>query len=161
MKKKRHSIVIKKINQQDSVPYDLLLLADPSRRMVDEYLEKSEVFVAIEAGETLGVLVLYPLTNDTVEIKNLAVKPECQGQGIGSNLINEAVKHATIKKYKTVFIGTANSSLRQLSLYQKLGFKITGVKHDFFIQHYAEPIFEEGMQARHMIVLSQSLTHPT
>ncbi|MBX2962108.1 MAG: GNAT family N-acetyltransferase [Cyclobacteriaceae bacterium] len=161
MKLERQNLIIKKLDLTNTIPYDLLLLADPSKELVDRYLEKSEVFAAIQADEILGVLALYPLTDDTAEIKNLAVKPECQGQGIGSYLIEEAVRHATIRKLKTVFIGTANSSIRQLSLYQKLGFQVIEVKHDYFIQHYAEPIFENGIQARHMIVLSQDLTHPT
>ncbi len=72
-------------------------------------------------------------------------------------MIKEAVNYAALMKLKTIIIGTANSSIRQLSLYQNLGFKITRVKRDYFIQNYAQPIFENGIQARDMIVLSQNL----
>ncbi|MBX2947460.1 MAG: GNAT family N-acetyltransferase [Cyclobacteriaceae bacterium] len=158
MQQVSQNIIIKKLDQGESIPYDLLLLADPSKKKVDEYLEKSEVFVAMEGNEILGVLTLYPLTEDTVEIKNVAVKFEFQGQGIGSFLIKDAIHRSAIKKLKTILIGTANSSIWQLCLYQKLGFEITDIKRNFFIQNYPEPIFENAIQARHMIVLSLKLT---
>lgn len=37
------------------------------------------------------------------------------------------------------------------------GFEIFDVKYDFFIHHYPEPIFENGIQLRHMIMLRQSI----
>lgn len=154
-----HTIFIKKLSQHDIVPYNLLLLADPSKEMVDKYLEQSEVFAAVKDGKVAGVIVLYPLTHEAVEIKNIAVRPEFQGQGIGSYLIKDAVRRAAAKKLKTVFIATADSSIRQLDLYQKLGFEITEIKRGFFIQHYPEPIYENGIQARHLIVLAHHLIH--
>lgn len=59
--------------------------------------------------------------------------------------------------YKTIEIGTGNSSIGQLVLYQKCGFRITGVDIDFFVRHYQEEIFENGIQCRDMIRLSQDL----
>lgn len=44
------------------------------------------MFSAKIDAETLGVMVVFPLTAETVEIKNIAVKSEFQGKGIGSFL---------------------------------------------------------------------------
>ena len=92
-----------------------------------------------------------------MEIKNLAVRPEYQGRGIGSFMIKWATDLARNKGYSEICIGTANSSIRQLRLYQKLGFEITRIKKNFFLNHYDEVIVENGIQAKHMLVLSKML----
>lgn len=54
-------------------------------------------------------------------------------------------------------IGTGNSSIAPLILCQKCGFRITGIDRDFFIRHYSEEIFENGIQCKDMIRLSKDL----
>jgi len=151
------NLTFTKLPKADPPPYDLLLLADPSKDLVDDYLKQSDVFVARQNGETVGVVVLCPLTAESAEIKNIAVKPELQVQGIGSFLIENVLKVAASSKLRSILIGTANSSIGQLYLYQKLGFEITGIRKDFFTVAYPEPIYENGLQAKHMIMLSMSI----
>lgn len=151
------NLIFKRLDESDQIPYELLLLADPSKGLVDEYVKVSEVYIAIQNEETLGVIVLFPLTTETVEIKNVAVKQEYHGQGIGSFLIENAIKVASLSKQKGICIGTANSSVAQLYLYQKLGFDITEIKRNFFTDNYLEPIYENGIQAKHMLVLTMEL----
>lgn len=146
-----------KLTANEQPPYDLLLLADPSKDLVDDYLKHADVYLAKHEGQTVGVIVLLPLAEDTVEIKNLAVKPNHQGQGIGRYLIENAIDVARQDHRKSICIGTANSSLHQLRLYQSLGFAITGIKRDFFTDNYPEPIYEDGIQAKHMLVLTRAL----
>jgi ribosomal protein S18 acetylase RimI-like enzyme len=154
---KDQNITFTKLGKDDQTPYELLLLADPSKDLVDKYLKQSDTFIARQNEETLGIIVLFPLTEETVEIKNISVKPELQGQGIGSYLIENAIMLAAFKKYKTVIIGTANSSIGQLYLYQKFGFEITEIRKNFFIDNYPEPIYENGLQAKHMLILTRPL----
>jgi len=154
---KNRNITFKQFNKNDQIPYELLLLADPSKDLIDEYLKQSDIFTARENDETIGVIVLFPLTTETVEIKNVAVKPEFQGQGIGRYLIENVVRIASLNRQKQICIGTANSSVGQLYLYQKLGFEITDIKRDFFTDNYAQPIYENGIQAKHMLVLTKQL----
>lgn len=157
MKYKDQRITFEKLGKDDQIPYELLLLADPSKDLINEYLKRSEIYSARQNDETIGVIVMFPLTNETVEIKNVAVKPEFQGQGIGSLLIENAVQVALFNKQKSICIGTANSSVGQLYLYQKLGFEITGIKRHFFTNNYAEPIYENSIQAKHMLMLTRQL----
>jgi aminoglycoside 6'-N-acetyltransferase I len=154
---KNQNITFKRLEKKDELPYELLLLADPSKDLVEVYLKQSDVFTATHNDRTLGVIVLFPLTEEKVEIKNVAVKPEFQRQGIGSYLIENAIQVASFKKQKSICIGTANSSIGQLYLYQKIGFEITEIKKDFFTDNYAEPIYENGIQAKHMLVLTRKL----
>jgi ribosomal protein S18 acetylase RimI-like enzyme len=85
------------------------------------------------------------------------VREAFQGRGIGKKLIQFAMDQAREKNAKTIEIGTGNSSVGQLLLYQKCGFRITGIDRDFFIRHYPEKIYENGIQCRDMIRLSLDL----
>lgn len=149
---------IRRLKEGESPPWDLLLLADPSRDLVSGYLDKGLCYVAVSAnGDATGVLVLVPISNHVIEIMNLAVDESHQGKGLGTILLKHGIQTAAEKGYKKVEIGTGNSSINQLALYQKVGFRIKGIDHDFFIRNYDEPIFENGIQCRDMIKLTMSL----
>ncbi|MFJ8256408.1 GNAT family N-acetyltransferase [Peribacillus asahii] len=148
---------IRKLNIGEKLPMELLLLADPSKDIVEEYINRGECFVAESEQQIIGVYVLLPTRPETVELVNVAVLEEQHGRGIGKQLVIDAIKVAKTKGYRTIEIGTGNSSIGQLALYQKCGFRIIGVDMDFFIKHYPEKIFENGIQCRDMIRLSQDL----
>ncbi|MBA9026662.1 GNAT family N-acetyltransferase [Peribacillus huizhouensis] len=148
---------IRKLNIGEKLPMELLLLADPSKDIVEEYVNRGDCFVAESEQQIVGVYVLLPTRPETVELVNVAVVKEQHGRGMGKQLVMDAIQVAKIKGYKTMEIGTGNSSIEQLALYQKCGFRIIGVDMDFFIKHYPEEIFENGIQCRDMIRLSQDL----
>jgi ribosomal protein S18 acetylase RimI-like enzyme len=148
---------IRKLNKGEEPPMELLLLADPSKVIVEEYVNRGECFVAESEQQIVGVYVLLPTRPETVELVNLSVAYNQQGKGIGKQLVLDAIQTAKSIGYKTIEIGTGNSSIGQLALYQKCGFRIIGVDLDFFIRHYPEEIFENGIQCRDMVRLSQDL----
>jgi len=148
---------IRKLNKDEKLPMELLLLADPSREIIEEYVNRGECFVAVIEQQIIGVYVLLPTRPETVELVNVAVVEEQHGRGIGKQLVMDAIKVVKSKGYKTIEIGTGNSSIGQLALYQKCGFRIIGVDMDFFVKHYPEEIFENGIQCRDMVRLSQDL----
>ncbi len=148
---------IRQIETGEKAPYDLLLLADPSKEVVDRYLQTSYIYVGQIQDALVGAFVLTPVDADKVEIKNIAVLEGRQGQGIGSLLLQNAVIVAKQRGFKSICIGTANASIGQLYLYQKQGFEISEIKKNFFIENYRESIFENGIQCKHMIMLEKSL----
>lgn len=150
-------ISFRALGLNDQVPYELLLLADPSQELVEAYLKHSEIYIAAVSRDILGAVVLTPLSDGTIEIKNVSVQPKFQGQGIGSFLISQAIQICMERKLKSIYIGTANSSVRQLALYQKLGFVVCELRKNYFIENYPEAIFEDGVQARDMVVLVRNL----
>ncbi|MCG8373806.1 MAG: GNAT family N-acetyltransferase [Balneolales bacterium] len=150
-------IEFQKLDKREPIPYSLLLLADPSRKIVDSYINSSDIYTAKIGQQTVGVIVLLTLTDSTIEIKNVAVKFEFQQQGIGSLLIKNAIRIAGSDHQKTLCIGTANSSTRQLYLYQKLGFEISEIRMNYFKKNYTEPIYEQGIQAKHLLVLTMQI----
>lgn len=148
---------IRELEINEEPPLKLLLLADPSREIVEEYIKRGECFIAEKDNQIQGVYVLLPTRPNTGELVNIAVAENQQGRGIGKQLVMNAIQTAKTKGYKTIEVGTGNSSIGQLALYQKCGFRIISVDIDFFIKHYPEEIFENGIQCRDMVRLSLDL----
>lgn len=148
---------IRKWNAEEQPPMELLLLADPSTDLVEEYLGRGSCFLAEQEGEVIGVYVLLPTRPGTIELVNVAVAESHQGQGIGKQLVLHAVETAKALGYQTIEVGTGSTSISQLALYQKCGFRMTGIDRDFFVRHYDEEIYENGMLLRDMVRLAQDL----
>ena len=137
---------------------ELLLLADPSERLVLDYLKRGQCYVMEKDGSVIGEYVLLPTRPDTVEIVNIAVDLHYQGKGIGKQLVIDAIKTSRQQGYHTIEIGTGSSGVVQLALYQKCGFRMISIDRDFFLRHYDEPIMENGIQLRDMVRLAMDLS---
>lgn len=149
---------IKLLKAGEQPPWNLLLLADPSKDLVSQYLNKGMCYVAeSDDKDAVGVVVMVQTSEQTIEIMNLAVDKAHQDKGLGTNLLKHGIRTASEKGYQAIEIGTGNSSINQLALYQKVGFRITGIDQDFFIRNYEAPIFENGIQCRDMVRLSMPL----
>lgn len=148
---------IRKLAPDEHPPMDLLLLADPSQPMVESYINRGQCYVAESDGNVVAVYVLLPTRPETVELVNIAVSESLHGQGLGKRMVMHAIDTARQQGYRTIEIGTGNSGVVQLALYQKCGFRITGVDIDFFTRHYEEEIIENGIPCRDMVRLSQDL----
>lgn len=148
---------IRKLHYHESPPMDLLLMADPSQKLVEGYMKRGECFVMEDDNQIIGVYVLLPTRPETIELVNIAVAENVQGKGVGKALVMDAIEHTKLIGYQTIEVGTGNSSIGQLALYQKCGFRITHIDTDFFIRHYEADIFENGIWCRDMIRLSQDL----
>jgi ribosomal protein S18 acetylase RimI-like enzyme len=154
---RRENMNIREINYGESLPFGLLLEADPSRKMVEEYSNRGECYVAEDLNMIVGVYVLLPTRPKTIELVNISVLESKQGKGIGKKLVLHAIQIAEERGYQTIEVGTGNSSIGQLALYQKCGFRIIGVDRDYFIKHYTEEIYENGIRCKDMIRLSKDL----
>ena len=148
-------INVKKLEADQSVPFELLELADPSRERIKEYLSIGTCYVANIRSQVVGALLLDKVNEETVEIANIAVKENMQGQGIGKKLLQFAESQSRKEGFRKLMIGTGNSSISQLALYQKVGFEIIKIENNFFLENYNEPIFENGIQCKHKIVLEK------
>ncbi|TGK32402.1 GNAT family N-acetyltransferase [Leptospira gomenensis] len=143
--------------EREDYPWDLLLLADPSRTIVEEYCKRGICRIGEFEGRTIAVYVLIRTRPETLELVNVSVAEEFQGKGIGKRLVLDSVEKAKELGAKSVELGTGNSSVNQLALYQKCGFRITGIDADFFTRHYPEPIYENGIRCTDMIRLRLDL----
>lgn len=143
------------ISEVTHYPMELLLLADPEEQAIQAYITRSKCYVKELDGRIVGTYVLLPTRPHTMEIMNIAVEESLQGKGIGQQLLQHAIQTSKELGYTSIEIGTGNSSIAQLYLYQKCGFRIVGIDKDYFTRHYDEPIFENGLPCRDMVRLQQ------
>lgn len=138
------------------VPYDparhleLLLLADPEEAALEAYLSGSLIFEYEQYGEVLGVAALFELADGSLELKNIAVSPRAQRRGVGSALIRSVKKCAGTRR---LIVGTADVSSEALAFYERNGFVRYGKIPNFFVEHYSQPVFDNGRLCRDMILL--------
>lgn len=150
-------IYIQELNDYKKAPMELLLLADPSEKAVKDYLNRGKCYVAYYNEKIVGVYVLIDTRPLTMELVNIAVDENYQNNGIAKTMIKDAVSRCKKEKIKVLEVGTGNSSIQQLQLYQRCGFRITGIDKDFFKIHYNEEIYENKIQCIDMIRLSMNI----
>jgi aminoglycoside 6'-N-acetyltransferase I len=151
------SVEIRKLQSIETVPYELLLLADPSKEHINKYIRSSETYIAWLKKKAIGVYVLHTAGMVAIEIKNIAIDEKFRNKGLVELLLDDATKRAKEKGYEEIEIGTSNASFSQLAIYQKNGFEIAGLKKNYFQKTYKNPIFENEIQCKHMIMLKKIL----
>ena len=122
---------------------ELLLLADEQVEMIEEYLDRGEMFALIKDREVCAVCVLTDEGGGVCELKNIAVKPEFQRRGYGRQLIGFAVEHCR-GRYERLIVGTGESPLT-VPFYENCGFVYTHRVRGFFTENYDHPIYEAGV----------------
>jgi len=130
---------IRLLSKEEAIPYNLLLLADEDLDAINKYIFDCEIYVVEQENKIIAEYALQPIDADLVEIKNIAVLAEFQARGIGKSLLRDAVDRARSRGFRAINVGTGNAATKQLHLYQKEGFKISGVRKNFFVDNYLEP----------------------
>lgn len=123
----------------------LLLLGDEQESLVMGYLERGDLFVLEQGGETLGVCVVTREAPGEYELQNIAVAPAWQRKGLGRTLVKFVWSH--YPELQTLRLGTGDSP-STVGFYQALGFQEIGRERDYFLRAYDHPIFEDGRQLR-------------
>ncbi|MBY6188667.1 GNAT family N-acetyltransferase [Marinobacter hydrocarbonoclasticus] len=138
------------------LPMTLLLEADPNEQAVSAYLKDSYGFSAILQEQTVGVCVVKPDALSGAELMNIAVDPAHQAKGIGHGLLAFVIEQLRAKGFTRLELGTGTFGY-QLTFYQRHGFRVVEVVKDHFVEHYPEPIFEDGIQHQDQLILSLDL----
>ena len=150
------SLLIREISPADA-PMELLLLADPSEDKIRSYLPESKCFVASRGAALVGACVVQPRGMGAHELMCIAVRPDCQKSGCGTALLKWIADFFRRSGARQLEVGTGSFGY-QLAFYQRQGFRVTGIDHDFFVKNYPEPIFENGIRLRDMLRLSLPLS---
>ncbi len=85
-------------------------------------IEDGYVHLAIEGGEILGVIALWP-EDESVYIDTLAVDPSRQKRGVGKLLLDFAESHARALGKTTMSLRTNEKMQSNRAYYQKLGYQ--------------------------------------
>ena len=164
--------MIRQITENKKQYLALLLLADEQESMIDEYLERGEMYVlekefppssapapsqdgGSKEPQPLAVCVVTDQGEGVLELKNLAVSPQAQRKGLGRKMIR-FLEDTYRGKYEIFQVGTGESPLT-LPFYEKCGFTVSHRLPDFFTEHYDHPILVAGVVLRDMIYLRKKL----
>ena len=133
---------------------DLLLLADEQEDMIDRDLERGTMYV-LEDGGVKADCVVHDEGDGVLELKNIAVKPDCQGRGYGKAIVDFLVR--TYTGQDTVLqVGTGDSP-STVPFYESCGFYRHHLVKNFFTDYYDHPIYECGVQLVDMVYLQREL----
>lgn len=132
----------------------LLLLADEQEDMIDRYLERGTMYVLDDDGIKCECVVTDE-GDGVLEIKNLAVEPECQGKGYGRAMI-DFITARYKGQFSVLQVGTGDSPLT-VPFYEKCGFVRSHCVKNFFTDNYDHPMFECGIQLVDMVYLRRKL----
>ncbi len=145
---------IRKAGENKKQYLSLLLLADEQESMIDWYLDRGVMYLLEDDG-VKGECVVTDEGDGVLEIKNIAVVPECRGMGYGKAMIDYlADRYRGL--YRVLQVGTGDSPLT-IPFYEKCGFTRHHVIRNFFTDHYDHPIFECGIRLTDMICLRKDI----
>ncbi len=137
--------------------WDMLLLTAPDKRTVEQSLETGKLYVAEWDDVVLGTFILIELDAGLWELKHSAVAQEWQRKGVGKALIVKAIETARDLGAKRLETGASNSSFAALAFFQKAGFRIARIAKNYFTLNYDEPMFENGIECRDLVILAMEL----
>jgi GNAT superfamily N-acetyltransferase len=142
------------INEHKKDFLDLLLLADEQEDMIDQYLDRGDLFALYDDG-LKSICVVTDEGNGVFEIQSLATYPRFQGRGYGRYLINHVCGY--YKEAGTaMLVGTGDTPVI-VPFYENSGFVFSHRIEDYFLAHYREPIFEHGVQLKDKVYFKRGL----
>lgn len=148
-------IRIREVKKKKRQYWDLLFLADEQESMIEKYLDRGRMFVLEDESGVKGECVVTKEEDGVAEIKNIAVKPQCQRQGYARKLV-EYIEQEYGKECEILRVGTGDSPLT-IPFYKRCGFLEAYRVKNFFTDHYDHPIFEAGGQLVDMVYLSKEI----
>lgn len=101
----------------------------------DRRIGAYQVFVIDVGEEPIGGLML-DLTPDNLDIVELQILPEHQRQGIGTRVIEQVIDDAK-RMGLSVTLSVVPANLDARRLYERIGFRATGVDEPFIRMHYS------------------------
>ena len=152
------SLTIREFNHEEvEALLPLLLLAEPSPSALRWSLANlSDTAYGMEASGALVGAATMRWHKEPCEIIELAIAEERQGEGLGKQFVEWLIAEGHRRGKSEILVGTANSSIGNIVFYQKCGFRMHEVRRDYFWYH-KQPIIEDGLQVRDMIVFRYDL----
>ena len=92
----------------------------------DEELAKEKdhiLIAAFEEDEMLGWCMLKKIDKHTLQLRQMAVKDNLQGKGIGASIINFAENISRDKGYRCIIMHARDTAI---GFYEKFGYKVKG-----------------------------------
>ena len=135
-------------------------LAEDSAVQLDSYLGSGRVLVARSGGAVVGHLQLVETDRSgEIELKNMAVREDLQGRGVGGQLVRAAIELMAGEAASSVLVATAAADIGNLRFYQRQGFRMRSIERDAFTAKtgYPADIDIDGIALRDRVWLDYPL----
>jgi N-acetylglutamate synthase-like GNAT family acetyltransferase len=100
-------------------PYDEYVLKNPVEAIVEK---GGEIFFGILKGEVVATVALMPTAYGALELNKMAVKKECQGRGMGHEILKFVLAKCRSNGVKEVELYSNLKLKNAIHLYHKFGF---------------------------------------
>ena len=96
-------------------------------RLIEEWLEKPQLYGASENGEMVGYLELsHEQWNNRMRVSNIMVEEPSRGRGIGRALMDRAYRAAVEENARMLILETQSCNDKAIAFYRSCGFNMIG-----------------------------------
>jgi predicted GNAT family N-acyltransferase len=86
--------------------------------------EDAEITIAaLQDNAVKGCVMLRPVSPEALKLRQMAVSPDCQGQGLGAALIREAEAFAKQQRFRRI---TLHARITAVAFYERFGYTRAG-----------------------------------
>lgn len=85
--------------------------------------------------------------NHVLFISKFAISPEFQGQGIGTEILQDVISEYGTKGITRFELIAEEDNIKAISLYKKIGFAVEGVMKNYFKREYEESYINDYFMA--------------
>ena len=102
----------------------------------DSQNEDKQIHIAaLVSDKVLGTVVLKPISQNKIKLRQMAVDPRMHGNGVGRKLVTFAEEFAKSKNYKLIEM---NARISAMGFYQKLGYQVEGHERNSVLGYRAQ-----------------------
>ena len=105
-----------------------------------------EHFYVARCENTVIGYIVFTVLHEEAHILNLAVPTAHQRQGIGKYLIASALEIIQVRDGREVFLEVAVSNLPAQYLYRQFGFRICGIRKNYYGRYKDAYVFRKGAE---------------